>query len=75
MDEPVACQRCKQLEEQAYNLLGELKVANLKLSVRGKRILVGLTDEEREQTINANTSTGLWNMAKAIEAKLKEKNT
>jgi len=35
----------------------------------------GLTDEEREQVINANTSTGLWHMAKDIEAKLKEKNT
>ena len=73
-DEPVACERCKQLEEQAYDLLGELKVANLKLSFRGKRTLIGLTDEEREQIINANTATGLWHMAKAIEAKLKEKN-
>ena len=40
-----------------------------------QRTWVGLTDEEREQVINANTSTGLWHMAKAIEAKLKEKNT
>ena len=35
----------------------------------------GLTDEEREQVINANFGTGLWQMAKDIEAKLKEKNT
>jgi hypothetical protein len=35
----------------------------------------GLTDEEREQVINANFATGLWQMAKDIEAKLREKNT
>ena len=35
----------------------------------------GLTDEERGQVINANFGTGLWQMAKDIEAKLKEKNT
>ena len=39
-----------------------------------QRTWVGLTDEEREQVINANTSTGLWHMAKDIEAKLKGKN-
>ena len=44
--ELVACERCKQLEEQAYDLLGQLKVANLKLSVRSQRTWVGLTDEE-----------------------------
>ena len=38
------------------------------------RTWLGLTDEEREQVINSNTTTGLWHMAKAIEAKLKEKN-
>ena len=35
----------------------------------------GLTDEEREQVISANFATGMWQMAKDIEAKLKEKNT
>jgi hypothetical protein len=39
-----------------------------------KRQWQGLTDEEREQVINANFGTGLWQMAKDIEAKLKEKN-
>ncbi len=39
-----------------------------------QRTWVGLTDEEREQVINTNTATGLWHMAKDIEAKLKEKN-
>ena len=72
--DPVACKECH-LKDTVYDLLGDLKVANLKLSVRAKRTLIGLTDEEREQVINANTSTGLWHMAKAIEAKLKEKNT
>ena len=72
--EPVACKECR-LKDTVYDLLGDLKVANLKLSVRAKRTLIGLTDEEREQVINANTSTGLWHMAKDIEAKLKEKNT
>jgi hypothetical protein len=38
------------------------------------RTWLGLTDEEREQVINSNTTTGLWHMAKAIEAKLKERN-
>ena len=35
----------------------------------------GLTDEERGQVINANFGARLWQMAKDIEAKLKEKNT
>jgi len=43
--------------------------------IEEQRTWVGLTDEEREQVINANTATGLWHMAKDIEAKLKEKNT
>jgi hypothetical protein len=71
---PVVCKECH-LKDTVYDLLGDLKVANLKLSIRGKRTLIGLTDEEREQVINANTSTGLWHMAKDIEAKLKEKNS
>jgi hypothetical protein len=39
-----------------------------------KKPWVSLTDDEREQIINANTATGLWHMAKDIERKLKEKN-
>jgi len=31
--EPVACERCKQLEEQAYDLLGKLQAANLSVSM------------------------------------------
>ena len=41
---------------------------------QAQRTWVGLTDEERGQIINANFGTGLWAMAKDIEAKLKEKN-
>jgi hypothetical protein len=39
-----------------------------------QRTWVSLTDDERLQVINANASTGLWLMAKVIEAKLKQKN-
>ncbi|CAB5217898.1 hypothetical protein UFOVP205_35 [uncultured Caudovirales phage] len=74
-EQPVDCERCNRLEEQAYDLVGKLRVANIKLSMQPQRTWVGLTDDEREQIINANTATGLWHMAKAIEAKLKEKNT
>jgi hypothetical protein len=31
--EPVACERCKQLEEQAYDLLGRLQAANLSIAM------------------------------------------
>ena len=40
-----------------------------------KRTWVGLTEKEYKQVINAYFGTGLWAMAKNIEAKLKEKNT
>ena len=39
-----------------------------------KRTWVGLTEKEYKQVINAYFGTGLWAMAKNIEAKLKEKN-
>ena len=39
-----------------------------------KRQWVGLTDEERGMVVNANFGIGVWEMAKAIEVKLKEKN-
>ena len=79
--EPVACKRCKQLEEQAYDLLGELKVANIKLSMQPQRTWVGLTDEEIWETVSrivtsdsdVNPYAKLAD-ARAIEAKLKEKN-
>jgi hypothetical protein len=39
--EPVACKECH-LKDTVYDLLGDLKVANLKLSVRSQRTWVGL---------------------------------
>ena len=35
--EPVACERCKQLEENAYDLVGKLRVANIKLSMNKEK--------------------------------------
>jgi hypothetical protein len=78
--EPVACARCKDLEEQAYDLLGKLKVANLKWSVAHP--WVGLTNEEVDAawgTVAWHSSKGLLELrreyAQAIEQALKEKNT
>jgi len=70
-DEPVACKECH-LKDTVYDLLGDLKVANLKLSVRSMRTWVGLTDAEVDQ---AFTELTLRKIYQAIEAKLKEKNT
>ena len=81
-DEPVACKECH-LKDTVYDLLGDLKVANLKLSFRGKRTWVGLTDEEIEviEVLRAPpvhpdfVDCDDWvEFARAIEAKLKEKN-
>ena len=72
---PVACKECH-LKDLVYDLLGELKVANLKLSVRAKRTWVGMTEQEIGailEDINA-FGTRLYTFARAIEAKLKEKN-
>jgi hypothetical protein len=75
---PVACERCKQLEEQAYDLLGKLKVANIKLSMRPQRTWVGLTDEDLKLlSAEWRIVYGAWmdDFARDIEAKLKERNT
>ena len=63
------CARCKDLEEQAYDLLGQLKVANLKWSVAHP--WTGLTLEEVQDSYNPDYQA----QTRAIEAKLKEKNT
>ena len=80
-ERPVDCERCNRLEAQAYDLVGELRVANIKLSMRPQRPWVGLTDEEIWETISRiGTSDADVNPyaklsdARAIEAKLKEKN-
>ena len=76
---PLACERCKQLEEQAYDLVGQLRVANIKLAYAPpQRTWVGLTNEETEAIWYAFHDREMGyaiRFAKAIEAKLKEKNT
>ena len=63
----------KRLEEQAYDLVGELRVANIKLSMRPPRTWAGLTDEDISEIVRGTHNTGSF--VRAIEAKLKEKNT
>ncbi|NDE05493.1 MAG: hypothetical protein EB003_12755, partial [Flavobacteriia bacterium] len=76
--EPVTCKECH-LKDTVYDLLGDLKVANLKLSVRSKRTWVGLTDEDLPALAGDNGKVmelqQVRRFAKAIETKLKEKNT
>ena len=71
--ESLACKRCKQLEEQAYDLLGELKVANIKLSMQPQRTWVGLTQEEKHEIRYSHMTSAEF--IDVIEAKLKDKNT
>jgi len=72
---PEACKECH-LKDLVYDLLGELKVANLKLSVRAQqRTWVGLTDDEQQQAYEQWQNDGWGVFYRAIEAKLKEKNT
>jgi hypothetical protein len=61
----------KRLEEQAYDLLGQLRVANIKLSMRPQRTWVGLTDEEIQYCENLRNPEAI---VEEVEAKLKEKN-
>jgi len=56
--------------KQRFSKPPEIECPNCKT----QRTWVGLTDEERAQVINANFGTGLWAMAKDVEAKLKAKN-
>ena len=70
--EPVACKECH-LKDTVYDLLGDLKVANLKLSVQSQRTWVGLTEEEKHTAAWSNGEFGdgvLW-----AEKLLKERNT
>ena len=67
-----ACERCKQLEEHAYDLVGELRVANIKLSMRPQRTWVGLTDEEKQAAYII--VDGWSNCVNFIEKTLREKN-
>ena len=71
-----ACERCKQLEEQAYDLVGELRVANIKLSMRPQRTWVNLTAEQMlECNMDGDWTTDRETAKLNVQAKLKEKNT
>ena len=77
--EPVACKECH-LKDTVYDLLGDLKVANLKLSVRSQRTWVGLTDEEIDQGLlrsdYALKTAEAWRAGVVFAmTQLKEKNT
>jgi hypothetical protein len=80
-ERPVDCERCNRLEEQAYDLVGKLRVANIKLSMQPQRTWVGLTEEELCEIVGVSTNDSDWNVYKVqewlrkVEAKLKEKNT
>ena len=80
-ERPVDCERCNRLEEQAYDLVGKLRVANIKLSMRLPRTWVELTDDEIWEaymkaplTLDCSTDE-LYALARTVEAKLKDKNT
>ena len=72
-EEREACARCKDLEEQAYDLLGKLKVANLKWSVAHP--WVGLDYDElierakQEECASVFSRGAIWGAAR-----LREKN-
>ena len=79
-ERPVDCERCNRLEEQAYDLVGKLRVANIKLSMRLPRTWVELTDDEIWEaymkaplTLDCSTDE-LYALARTVEAKLKQKN-
>ena len=70
-ERPVDCERCNRLEEHAYDLVGKLRVANIKLSMQPQRTWVDLTDEE----IDNINYTSAHMLAREVLAKFKEKNT
>ena len=79
LPEIVACKECH-LKDTVYDLLDDLKVANLKLSVRSQRTWVGLTETEVDECyesvmFNPDIEPTRVLVYQAIEAKLKEKNT
>jgi hypothetical protein len=80
--EPVACERCKQLEEHAYDLVGKLRVSNIKLSMRPQRTWAGLTDEDCEEVERwvefkeeGSGRIPMGRLAAYISEKLRSKNT
>jgi len=65
-------ERLRDENQQLTHQLFDYRAAFMKAR---DREWVGLTDEERGMVVNANFGIGVWEMARAIEAKLKEKNT
>jgi len=68
-ERPADCERCNRLEEQAYDLVGKLRVAKIKLSMHPQRPWVGLTDEDCKGMSAGDKVIAMW--ANRI---LKEKN-
>ena len=52
-ERPVDCERCNRLEEQAYDLVGKLRVANIKLSMQPQR-----TEQEPVKIVQYNCKCG-----------------
>jgi len=71
--EPVACERCKQLQGENYRAM-YLKVRD-ELAELQQRTWVGLTDEEIQECLRGLPTQTIDVYARRIEAKLKEKNT
>jgi len=67
------CERCKRLENQVYDVLGALQVANLKLSV--PRPWVGLTDDEFLEACQLAERGNYLVAFQRVQIKLKERNT
>ena len=74
-ERPVDCERCNRLEEQAYDLVGKLRVAKIKLSMQPQRTFVGLAAEDRlTAKYMQDAPDGIEAVIDYIEAKLKELN-
>ena len=71
--EQEACKECH-LKDTVYDLLGDLKVANLKLSVRAQRTWVELTMDDFTDILKSANGLEVWELFKAVETKAREKN-
>ena len=67
-----AISKLKDVEMELHRLKNALEMANKALDAQ--RTWVGLTDEERNEITNT-VMIDIWQVARAIETKLKEKNT
>lgn len=76
-ERPADCERCNRLEEQAYDLVGKLRVANIKLSMQPQRTWVKLMRGVRVEGDSVVISVKGGNEAarELCGELLKEKNT